>query len=89
MKKIIVIILLFASTFCHAQKDSTSSVITDSLEILSVRDVSVAVYRAGKSIENSFTKKQWDEIMAAFTKELDIAIQESASRFINRKTPKK
>jgi len=89
MKRFIVIILLFASTFCYAQKDSTSSVITDSLEILSVRDVSIAVYKAGKSIENNFTKKQWDEIMAAFTKELDVMIQESASRYINRKKPKK
>ncbi len=80
--------MLLVSSFCYGQKDSTVSV-TDSTEFISVRDMSIAIFKAGKNLENSFTKKQWDEIMAAFGKEFELMIQDSAARFINRKKPKK
>lgn len=84
MKKLIITIAVLFSLSASAQQKADST-ITDSLEFLSIKDISIAIYSAGKGIEDKFTKKQWDDIMAELEKNFNAVIQNAAGRYKNRK----
>lgn len=84
MKKIISILAIIISLNVSAQQKADTT-LTDSTEFLSIKDISIAIYSAGKGIEDKFTKKQWDDIMNELEKNFNAVIQNAAGRYKNRK----
>lgn len=89
MRKLLltVAILFSINSFSQPKKD-TAVVVTDSLEFLSVTDLSIALYKSGQILSEKLTKKEWDEVMAILQKEFLAQINVAEQRLRNRKKVK-